>query len=39
MERLKDIVDASDMLNITVLTKKVEKHFFFAITKYNFLMG
>ncbi|MPN32761.1 hypothetical protein SDC9_180241 [bioreactor metagenome] len=25
---VKDIVDASDMLNITVLTKKVEKHFF-----------
>lgn len=25
---IKDIVDASDMLNITVLTKKVEKHFF-----------
>lgn len=24
----KDIVDASDMLNITVLTKKAEKHFF-----------
>lgn len=26
--KVKDIVDASDMLNITVLTKKVEKHFF-----------
>lgn len=25
---VKDIVDASDMLNITVLTKKAEKHFF-----------
>lgn len=25
---IKDIADASDMLNITVLTKKVEKHFF-----------
>jgi hypothetical protein len=25
---VKDIVDASDMLNITVLTKQVEKHFF-----------
>jgi HD superfamily phosphohydrolase len=25
---IKDIADASDMLNITVLTKKVEKHYF-----------
>ena len=25
---VKDIADASDMLNITVLTKKVEKHYF-----------
>lgn len=25
---IRDIVDASDMLNITVLTKQVEKHFF-----------
>jgi hypothetical protein len=25
---VKDIAEASDMLNITVLTKKVEKHFF-----------
>ncbi len=25
---IKDIAEASDMLNVTVLTKKVEKHFF-----------
>jgi len=25
---IKDIAEASDMLNISVLTKKVEKHFF-----------
>jgi len=25
---IKDIADASDMLNISVLTKKVEKHYF-----------
>jgi hypothetical protein len=25
---IKDIADASDMLNITVLTKKVEKYYF-----------
>jgi hypothetical protein len=25
---IQDIADASDMLNITVLTKQVEKHFF-----------